>query len=288
MDPDQPVAAHYEAKDLPGRFLGAAAAAGLDVERLDPAELAAADEFHIGGRQATIDLAEQLDVDPGMRLLDVGSGPGGASRYFAAEYGCHVTGIDLTPSYVELATELAARTGLADRLSYQVAAATDLPFPDGGFDGGYLLHVGMNVADKELLCAELARVLTPGGFFAIYDVMRIGEGDLDYPQPWADDPAISFLQTPAHYRSCLEKAGFVVDPPWERREFAIESLRVIRERIAAEGLPPLGLHLLMGPDFGQKITNLVAGLADAVIAPVQMIAKLPVTPQRPRAADPGR
>lgn len=275
MDPDQPVAAQYGAKDLPGRFLAAAAAAGLDVERLHPAELAAADEFHVGGRQATVDLAGQLDVDAGTRLLDVGSGPGGASRYFAAEYGCHVTGVDLTPSYVELATELAGRTGLADRLSYRVADATDLPLPAGSVDGGYLLHVGMNVADKELLCAELARVLTPGGFFAIYDVMRIGEGDLDYPQPWADDPAISFLQTPTHYRSCLEKAGFVVDPPRERREFAIESLRTMRERIAADGLPALGLHLLMGPGFGQKITNLVAGLEAAVIAPVQMIAKLP-------------
>ena len=275
MDPDQPVATHYGAKDLPVRFREAAAAAGLDAERLHPAELAAADEFHIGGRRATIDLVEQLDLDPTMRLLDVGCGPGGASRYLAAEHGCHVTGIDLTPSYVELATELAARTSLADRVGYRVADATDLPFPGRSFDGGYLLHVGMNVADKELLCAEVARVLTSGGFFAIYDVMRIGEGDLDYPQPWADDPAISFLQTPAHYRSCLEKAGFVVDAPWERREFAIESLRAMRERIAADGLPPLGLHLLMGPDFGQKITNLVAALEAAMIAPVQMTARLP-------------
>ncbi len=270
-----PVATHYGVKDLPGRFLSAVAAAGLDASRLSLAELAAADEFHIGGRQATVDLADQLDLAAGMRLLDVGSGPGGASRYFAAEYGCHVTGVDLTPEYVELADELAVRTGLSDRVSYRLADATELPIPAGSFEGAYLLHVGMNVADKARLCAEVARVLTPGAFFAVYDVMRIGDGDLDYPLPWAGNPAISFVQTPEHYRSCLEAAGFVVDPACDRREFALEFFRTTRQRIAASGLPPLGVHLLMGADFSQKIANLAAGVERAVIAPVQMIARLP-------------
>lgn len=272
---DLPVATHYGIKDLPGRFLSAVAAAGLDAERLSSAELAAADEFHIGGRQATVDLADQLELAAGMRLLDVGSGPGGASRYLAAEYGCQVTGIDLTPEYVELADELAVRTGLSDQVSYRLADATDLPIPAGSFDGAYLLHVGMNVADKARLCAEVARVLTPGGFFAVYDVMRVGDGDLDYPVPWAGDPAISFVQTSEHYRSCLEAAGFVVDAACDRREFALEFFRTMRKRVAAGGLPPLGLHVLMGTDFSQKIANMVSGLERAVIAPVQMIARLP-------------
>ena len=46
-------------------------------------DLAPVDEFHIGGRQATIDFAEQLHIEPGKRLLDIGCGLGGASRYFA-------------------------------------------------------------------------------------------------------------------------------------------------------------------------------------------------------------
>ncbi|MDT7711556.1 MAG: hypothetical protein QOG46_245 [Pseudonocardiales bacterium] len=275
MDADQPVTAHYGLGGLPRRFLDAAAASGLDIEQLSHADLAAADEFHIGGRQATINLFEQLDLTPTMRVLDVGCGPGGASRYLAAEYGCHVTGVDLTPEYVQLATELAARTNLADLVSYQVADAMDLPIPPGSFEGGYLLHVGMNVADKARLCAEVARVLTPGAFFAIYDVMRIGDGALDYPMPWAGHPEISFLETPEHYRGCLEVAGFVVNSLQERREFAIESFRVMRERIAASGAPPLGLHLVMGADFSHKVANLVSGLEQSAIAPVEIIAHLP-------------
>jgi SAM-dependent methyltransferase len=275
MAADLPVAAHYGLGGLPRTFLDAAVVAGLDAAQLSHADLAAADEFHIGGRQATIDLFEQLDLTPTMRLLDVGSGPGGASRYLAAEYGCQVTGVDLTPEYVQLATALAIRTNLANLVSYQVADATDLPIPSGSVEGAYLLHVGMNVPDKAGLCAEVARVLTPGAFFAVYDVMRIGDGVLHYPVPWAGDPEISFIQTPEHYRSCLEATGFVVNPPQERSKFALESLRAMRERIAASGPPPLGLHLVMGADFSQKVINLVDGLERAVIAPVQIIAHLP-------------
>jgi SAM-dependent methyltransferase len=281
MDAGQPVAAHYGSGELSRRFLDAAAAAGLDVAQLRHADLAVADEFHIGGRQATIDLAEQLDLVPAMRLLDVGSGAGGTSRYLAAEYGCHVTGIDLTPEYVELASELAARTGLTERVSYQVADATDLPVPTGSFDGAFLLHVGMNVAEMVRLCTEVARVLAPGAFFAIYDVMRVGEGQLSYPQPWAGEDAMSFVQTPERYRSCLDAAGFVVNSVRDRREFALAFFRAMRERIAASGLPPLGLQLLMGADFSTKINNMADGVARAVIAPVQMIARLP---KRSRAA----
>jgi hypothetical protein len=133
----------------------------------------------------------------------------------------------------------------------------------------------MNVADKNRLCTEVARVLTPGAFFAIYDVMRIGDGGLRYPMPWAGDPLISFVQTPEHYRGCLEAAGFVVNSQQERSEFAIKFFRAMRDRIAASGPPTLGLHLLMGADFSEKVTNMVGGVERAVIAPVQIIAHLP-------------
>ena len=66
------------------------------------------DEFHIGGRQATIDFAGELRVTRGMHLLDIGSGLGGASRYFAHALGCTVT-----EEYVRVAQALSVRTGLA-------------------------------------------------------------------------------------------------------------------------------------------------------------------------------
>jgi MPBQ/MSBQ methyltransferase len=274
MASDPGVAAHYSIGHLEQKFLDAAGAAGLDVARLGPDDLAAADEFHIGGREATAHLLGQLDLRADMHVLDLGSGPGGASRFAAAEYGCRITGVDITREYVELAADLARRMGLADRVDYRLADVLELPFESGGFDGAFMLHVGMNVADKPRLCAEVARVLAPGAWFAVYDVMQIGPGKVDFPVPWAGSAAISFVESPEHYRACLEAAGFQVVSTQQRAEFALDFFRQMRARMSAAGTPPLGLHLVMGADSAQKVANMIQNIERGVVAPVEMIARL--------------
>ncbi len=93
---------------------------------------------------------------------------------------------------------LTGRVGLADRVTFRQASALDLPFPATSFDAVCMLHVGMNIEHKDTLCAELARVLRPGGACGIYDVMRSGDGDLTYPVPWAGSPAIGRLRQWKH------------------------------------------------------------------------------------------
>ncbi len=61
-------------------------------------------------------------------VIDIGSGLGGPSRYLAATYGCRVSGVDLTPEFVETAIALTARVGLSDRVNFRVGSALDLPF----------------------------------------------------------------------------------------------------------------------------------------------------------------
>jgi ubiquinone/menaquinone biosynthesis C-methylase UbiE len=219
MEDAQNVAEHYAHGSLEEAIFDALSVAGKDPSRLALTDLAQVDEFHIGGREATVDLAQQLPFGPGFHLLDVGCGLGGGSRYFAQERGCKVTGIDLTEDYVRVAGVLAARVGLGDRVSYRRASALALPFARESFDGAYLLHVGMNIRDKAALFAEVRRVLKPGGVFAIYDVMREKEGgELTFPLPWASRPDISFVDSAGTYRSLLEQAGFVVQVERSRRE----------------------------------------------------------------------
>jgi SAM-dependent methyltransferase len=88
-------------------------AMGKDLESLTPADLASVDEFHIRGREATMELARLAALSPGLRVLDVGCGLGGSTRYLASTYSCHVTGIDLTREYCEVAAALSERVGLA-------------------------------------------------------------------------------------------------------------------------------------------------------------------------------
>jgi len=109
---EQSVARHYTHGSLQAAIFDAQKASGKDIDRLAPGDLTAVDEFHIGGRQATVDFATQLGVRPGLHLLDIGCGLGGASRYFAHERGCRVTGVDLTEEYVCTAEALSERVGL--------------------------------------------------------------------------------------------------------------------------------------------------------------------------------
>jgi ubiquinone/menaquinone biosynthesis C-methylase UbiE len=273
MTIEHDVSRHYTHGNLQEAVLKGLQALGRAPEDVRPEDLSAIDEFHMGGQQATTELAERLRLKQGMRLLDIGSGLGGPARFFARRYGCQVTGIDLTPEYVEVARDLTRMVGLESGVSYRVGSATSLPFDDGSFDAATLLHVGMNIPDKDRLFAEGARVLKRGGVFGVYDVMRVGEGELEFPVAWATDPATSFVAEPAGYRSGLEAAGFTVESERSQRDLALAFFDRLSARIAQSGPPPLGLHILMGADARKKIANLIGNLKAGRIAPVEMICR---------------
>ena len=274
MESEQAVARHYEHGSLEESILTALAAAGKDVNRLTPKDLAPVDEFHVGGRLATIAFAEQFGPRAGMRLLDIGCGLGGAARYFAHEHRCQVTGIDLSGEYVGVANALAALVGLGERVSCQAGSALALPFAPGSFDGVYMFHVGMNIEDKAKLFAQVRRVLSPAGLFGIYDVMRLADGELSYPVPWASGPESSFVADAATYRRLLVEAGFEVLKQRDRREFALEVFAQMRARGAAGAPSPLGLHIVMGANAGQKVKNMIVDITAGRIAPTEMICRV--------------
>jgi len=274
MAHDSTIESHYARGGLVAAIRDGLAARGKPVPGVSVGDLAPVDEFHIGGRAATAALLEQLAIGREQHLLDVGCGIGGAARFAAATYGCRVTGIDLTADFVAAAAELSAWVGLSGRVTYRRASALDLPFGAAEFDGAYMIHVGMNIADKARLFAEVARVLAPGAAFGIYDVMATGGGAIDFPVPWAAGAAQSALDAPAAYRSLLRDAGFAMVAERDRRDFAIEFFEALRARApAAGGAPALGLHLVMGPDAPAKIGNMIANIRSGRIAPVEMVAR---------------
>lgn len=273
MTIDQQVADHYARDGLEDAIFEALRASGRDPERLAPADLAAVDEFHLGWRAQTVEFAKTLGLEPGMRLLDVGAGIGGPARYFAEAYGCDVVGVDLSADYVRCANALTRRCGLADRVVFKEASALSLPFEDGSFDVATLIHVGMNIPDKKRLFSDMRRVLRPDAPLGVYDVMRTGDGDLAYPVPWARSADTSFVERPESYRRLLREAGFEIAAERDRRAFSLALWHQMRERVAKEGTPPLGLHILMGSEAPRRLANALGAIERGVLAPIEMVAR---------------
>src|SRR5207245_2323842 len=116
---DAPATNAYWGRDgLEEKILDALAAAGKNVDSLTIDDLAPADQFHGGGKGATERLARLAGLKSGTRVLDVGGGLGGPARTLAGQFGCRVTVVDLTESYVRTGTALTARLGLADRVTH--------------------------------------------------------------------------------------------------------------------------------------------------------------------------
>lgn len=269
---EQHVIEHYTQGRLLSQIDAALTAMGHDPALAGPDQLRAVDEFHIGGPEATDELAERLDLRPGLRVLDLGSGLGGPTRYLARSFGVAVTGVDVTDEYLDVARALTRRTGLDTQVRFDRASATALPYADRSFDRAWMLHVGMNIPDKLAVFTEARRVLTDDAVFAVYDVMALGPTEqLRFPQPWAQDPANSHLATAALYREQLAAAGFRVVGEDSRLERSIENLRATR-RPAAQ--PPTRSRVAspaMGADAPLKVANALLGMEHGIIAPTRLV-----------------
>lgn len=270
------VADHYAVGRLVDRIKAALEQAGADPDTPTPDDLKPVDEFHTGGQEATDALLDQLDITAQTRVLDIGCGIGGTARHVAARAGCHVTGIDLTPDYVAAAETLSALVGLDGLTTFKTGSALDLPVADDSVDLVLMFHVGMNIEDKASLFAEAARVLAPGGTFALFDVMRLGDAPLSFPFPWAETAAFSFVDPPEIYREAAGKAGLGQLAERNRLDFALDFFnRVFARMEKAGGPPPLGIHLLMGGTAKEKLQNYVTHISAGDIAPVEMIFRAP-------------
>jgi SAM-dependent methyltransferase len=274
MDLDADVIEHYGGDGLLAAIEAGLVASGRSPRVATVEDLAPVDEFHVGGRVATTELCDQLDVVAGQDVLDIGCGIGGTARLIASRSGCRVTGVDLNPTYVDIARTLTGWTGLSDQVRFEAGSALALPFDDDSFDRAVQLHVGMNIADKARLFAEIARVLRPAGRLAVYDIVRERTDPIPYPMPWAGDESQSFVADRAGYRHALEGAGFVVTER-DRRRFAVDFFAAQSGGGASRsGPPPLGVHLIIGSDAPTKLGNLRNAIVDGVLAPMEFICEL--------------
>lgn len=263
---DERVSGHYGWPGLMDAIENEIRRHGIDPENVTVAQLAPVDNYHAFRLAGTLALAAAAGISAADRVLDVGGGIGGPARQLAERIGCHVTVVDLTAEYCAVGETLTRWTRLTDRVSFVHASALDMPFDDASFDIAWTQHASMNIADKDGLYREVARVLRPGGRFAFFDILAGPNQPIHFPVPWAADPSFSFLLSPDETRALIAKHGFR-ETTWLSGGDLEAELDRSYQGGADDAGPTLDSALLNGPDSAVMGENTVRNLDESRIVP---------------------
>ena len=273
------ISRHYTSGELLARLEARLRDDGVDPARPTFEALAPYDHFHGRGVEATEDMANRLRVAATDHVLDVGSGLGGPARYFARRFGCRVSGIDLTAEFCEVARHLTSLLGLAERVSFEEGDALAMPFGGAAFDGAYSMNVSMNIADKRTLYREIRRVLKPGGWLCLSEVVQGPGGEPEYPEPWARTAATSFLATRDETRANLEAAGFAIESERDTTEAALAYSARARALVEAGGKAPhRAVSLILGALAEEAVANTGRALRERRTVPIELLCRKSAAP----------
>ena len=168
----------------------------------------------VASRRSVERLAKHLEpLDESSRVLDMGSGYGGTSRFLASTYGCRVVGLNLSEVENERARRLNAEQGLADRIDIVDGSFESVDAESGSFDAACSQDAFLHSGERHLVVSEAARVLKPGGRFAFTDIMQADDCPDGVLDPILSRIHLSSLGTPSFYSetaaTCdLDEIGF--------------------------------------------------------------------------------
>ncbi len=128
------------------------------------------ESYHPGGVELTKELGSIVGLNPHTKVLDLACGKGTSALVLSREFGCQVVGIDLSSKNVAIANQKAFQFDLTAKLSFQVANAQKLPFPNESFDAIISECSFCIFTEKNTVIQEVYRVLKPGGSVGFSDI----------------------------------------------------------------------------------------------------------------------
>ncbi|MGH3737797.1 MAG: class I SAM-dependent methyltransferase [Micromonosporaceae bacterium] len=233
--------------------------------------------YHPGGLALTRRLAGALDPAAGARVLDVASGRGGTALLLATEHGVRVDGVDLAQANVALAQGAADGRGLTDQVSFTVADAEALPYPDEAFDAAVSECAFCTFPDKPTAASELARVLRSGGRIGITDVVadtaRLPD-ELTGLAAWV--ACVADARPLGEYASLLADAGLRTRHTERHDAAMIRMIDQIEARLTLVRLTARERAEALGLDFdraGPVLAAARAAVTDGVLGYALLIAE---------------
>ena len=183
-----------------------------------------------GGESATTALASFGQIAKGERVLDAGSGLGGAAFYLAKQFDCIVHGIDVLAETVESAADRARANGLADQVSFVCGDATNLPFADQQYSVVWGQDAWCHIDDKSKLTQEFARVLTADGKLVFSDWL-LGSPPSGRNKSIRRVTASPGMADLPGYREILQHSGFALTDYADGSAAFVEQYRAILARL---------------------------------------------------------
>ncbi|MCA9643236.1 MAG: methyltransferase domain-containing protein [Myxococcales bacterium] len=213
------------------------------------------DAIFDASRRTVAHMASQIDgLGAATQVLDIGSGYGGAARYLAKTYGCHVTALNLAEVENQRARKLNQEQGLADQIEVIDGSFEKLPFGDASFDVVWSQDAILHSGNREAVVREVSRVLRRGGQFIFTDPMQSDNCPAGVLQPILDRIHLQSLGSPRFYRAAASANG-LLELGFEEltRQLSMHYGRVLQETVKRA-------DQLKGKIAGDYIERMQAGL----------------------------
>ena len=185
-------------------------AVGIEDDQSIPLEeLSKLDQYHYLGTEAVDEAIRLLALQPGQRVLDVGSGIGGPARYIAHRAGCLVTALEIQPDLNITAAALTERCGLGDRVEHVCGDILEWSGDSDRFDALVSWLAFLHIRDRDALLGRCFESLRPGGRLFVEDFFALGRLTGPERRTLAGEVFCSDLPSRFEYAEQLERAGFV-------------------------------------------------------------------------------
>ena len=170
--------------------------------------LTAFDQYHYLGTAAVDTAIEKLNIHSSMRVLDVGGGIGGPSRYLAHRSGCHMTALELQSDLNDTAVQLTQRCGLRDRVSHICGDILDGSPGAETFDALVSWLTFLHIPDRKRLYKQCFDALKPGAGIFVEDYFEKGSLTADEREALSREVYCDHVPSMEDYGRELSDAGF--------------------------------------------------------------------------------
>jgi ubiquinone/menaquinone biosynthesis C-methylase UbiE len=201
-------------------------------------------------------MVEKAGITSRARVLDLGCGNGTTAMWLGRSYGCNVVGVDLSGTRISNAKQAlqAEPAGIRERMEFEKASATDLPFAEGSFTHVWSQATIYHVHEKDKALQETYRVLATGGLLIFDDLIKPRQNISENARTFVYDRLLfntdfSFES----YQEALKDAGFSMLEAIDLSPHLKTSYQCLAEVTRAKGEEAHGKYRKLAHAYDQTV-----------------------------------